>query len=92
MTQSAVTLGLRGDPAMAVRQLIIEGQTTLNSKLIETAHQVLERYRDKINDANQMDEAVQALRRQFGSKARQGSGSSPDKRKSGGLKLQIDHI
>ena len=31
-----------GDPAMAVCQLIIEGQTTLNSKLIETAHQVLE--------------------------------------------------
>ena len=39
-----------------------------------------------------MDEVVQALRRQFGSKTRQGSGSSPNKRKSGGLKLQIDHI
>ena len=92
IAQSAVTLGLMGDPAMAVRQLIIEGQTTLNSKLIETAHQVLERYRDKINGANQMDEVVQTLRRQFGSKTRQGNGSSPDKRKSGGLKLQIDHI
>ncbi len=42
IAQSAVTLGLMGDPAMAVRQLIIEGQTTLNSKLIETTHQVLE--------------------------------------------------
>jgi hypothetical protein len=42
IAQSAVTLGLMGDPAMAVCQLIIEGQTTLNSKLIETAHQVLE--------------------------------------------------
>ena len=92
IAQSAVTLGLMGDPAMAVRQLIIEGQTTLNSKLIETAHQVLERYRDKINGANQMAEVVQTLRLQFGSKTRHGSGPNTDKRKSGGLKLQIDHI
>jgi DNA-binding response OmpR family regulator len=91
IAQSAVTLGLMGDPAMAVRQLIIEGQTTLNSKLIEAAHQVLERYRDKINDASQMAEVVQALRQQFGSQARQGSSSVAAKRKSGGLKLQIDH-
>ncbi len=92
IAQSAVTLGLMGDPAMAVRQLIIEGQSTLNSKLIEVAHQVLERYRDKINDANQMAEVVQALRQQFGSQARQGSSTIAAKRKSGGLKLQIDHI
>ena len=92
IAQSAVTLGLMGDPAMAVCQLITEGQTTLNSKLIETAHQVLERYRDKINGANQMAEVVQTLRLQFGSKTRQGSGPNTDKRKSGGLKLQIDHI
>jgi DNA-binding response OmpR family regulator len=92
IAQSAVTLGLMGDPAMAVRQLIIEGQTTLNSKLIEAAHQVLERYRGKISEANQMAEVVQALRQQFGSQARQGNSSVAAKRKIGGLKLQIDHI
>ena len=92
IAQSAVTLGLMGDPAMAVRQLIIEGQTTLNSKLIEAAHQVLERYRSKINEADQMAEVVQELRQQFGSQAGQGNSSVAAKRKSGGLKLQIDHI
>jgi len=64
--EQAMTLSLGGNPAGAVQDLLLHGEETLNAKLVETAHLVLQRYAAKIPDAARLTEAVQALRSRFG--------------------------
>jgi DNA-binding response OmpR family regulator len=87
IAQSAVTLAMRGDPSMAVRQLIVEGQTTLNAKLIEAAHHLLERHGSKMPDADKLEQDLSQLREQFGARSKPG-GPSPSTRQTGSLKLK----
>ncbi|KRH98649.1 response regulator [Curvibacter sp. PAE-UM] len=66
LAEAAMALSLGGDPAGAVRNLLIHGNETLNAKLIETAHLVLQRYGAKISDAAELQAAVQQWRTRNG--------------------------
>jgi CheY-like chemotaxis protein len=87
ISQDAVSLGMRGDPASAVKQLLIEGTSTLNGKLIETAYQVLQRYQDKVPDALSLLDTVEGMRTKYGTRPNQ-SKKNEQKRKAGGLQLR----
>ncbi|MDZ4076402.1 MAG: response regulator [Hylemonella sp.] len=66
LAETAMALSLGGDPAGAVRNLLIHGNETLNAKLIETAHLVLQRYGAKITEAAELQAAVQQWRAKNG--------------------------
>lgn len=66
LAETAMALSLGGDPAGAVRNLLIHGNETLNAKLIETAHLVLQRYGAKIAEAAELQAAVQQWRAKNG--------------------------
>ncbi len=87
LAEAAMALSLGGDPAGAVRNLLIHGNETLNAKLIETAHLVLQRYGAKISDAAELQAAVQQWRTRNGNpnlRAALGEGGRP----AGGLSLR----
>ncbi|WP_394790522.1 response regulator [Rhodoferax sp.] len=65
ITESAMSLSLRGDPKGAVQDLVAHGNATLNAKLIETAYLVLQRYEDKIEGHVGLMQTVQDLRTRF---------------------------
>ncbi len=69
LAESAMALSLAGDPAGAVRNLLVHGNETLNAKLIETAHLVLQRYGAKISDAAELEAAIQQWRQKNGTPA-----------------------
>lgn len=87
--ETALSLSMGGDPAAAVKNLLSHGNETLNTKLIETAYLVLQRYASKIPEAKNFTEIVQELRGRYGS-----LNSKPalgeQKRQAGGLSLRID--
>ena len=86
-TEHAMSLSMGGNPRAAVEDLLQHGEATLNAKLIETAHLVLNRYADKIADAGALNLAVQALRTRYctlNSKPSLGE----QKRQAGGLTLR----
>lgn len=89
LTESAMTLSMDGNPKGSVEFLVQHGAATGNAKLIETAHLVLNRYLEKIDDAPALVEAVQSLRRLYCA-----AGSQPalggQKRQSGALSLRSD--
>lgn len=58
----AMSLSLRGNPGAAVNELITRAQETLNSKLVDSADQVLVRYSAKIGDASELQARVDAVR------------------------------
>ena len=64
--EHAMALSMSGNPSAAVKDLLNHGNETLNAKLIETAHLVLQRYAAKIPDAQYLTEAVQKVRALFG--------------------------
>jgi len=66
MAEVAMALSLSGNPTAAVRNLLIHGQETLNSKLIETAYLVLQRYAGKIPEAEPFEASVQEWRSRYG--------------------------
>ncbi|QKO20782.1 response regulator [Rhodoferax sp. BAB1] len=69
LAETAMALSLAGDPAGAVRNLLSHGNETLNAKLIETAHLVLQRYGAKISDAAELEAAIQQWRQKNGNPA-----------------------
>ena len=87
IAQDAVSLGMRGDPASAVKQLMIEGNSTFNGKLIETAYQVLQRYQDKVPDALHILGTVEALRTKYGTRPGQPR-KVEQRRQAGSLQLR----
>ena len=88
LAEHAMTLSLRGNPSGAVKELIQHGENTMNAKLVETAHLVLERYSTKIADKQALDDQVTSLRiRCTGTKKRASLGEQ--KRQAGGLTLRI---
>ena len=64
-TEQAMTLSLKGEPQRAVEALLEHGATTLNAKLIESAHLVLHRYADRIADEAALKARAQALRETY---------------------------
>jgi hypothetical protein len=73
---------------MAVRQLIVEGQTTLNAKLIEAAHHLLERYGPKMTNTATIEQELAGLRAQFGARG-MGFGQASNNQRSGGAKMKM---
>jgi predicted Zn-dependent protease len=62
ITEQAMTLSIKGDPRGTVMRLLQEGESTLNAKLIESAHQVLLRHSARIPDFEALNERVDAMR------------------------------
>lgn len=69
ITQEAMTLSLKGAPEGTVEQLLAAGERTGNAKLIESAHQVLQRYSERMTDFHALHERVEALRALYRSTA-----------------------
>lgn len=65
LTEEAMTLSLRGDPQSAVVKLLADGERTLNAKIIESAHLVLQRYEQRIPDHAELLKRAQALREKY---------------------------
>ncbi|MDM7943810.1 MAG: tetratricopeptide repeat protein [Hydrogenophaga sp.] len=65
MTEQAMTLSIKGDPQGTVLKLLEDGERTLNAKLIESAHQVLQRYTVRIADFAALNERTDALRERY---------------------------
>jgi DNA-binding response OmpR family regulator/Tfp pilus assembly protein PilF len=65
MTEQAMTLSIKGDPQGTVLKLLDDGERTLNAKLIESAHQVLQRYTSRIADHAALTERTNALRERY---------------------------
>ncbi len=86
-TEHAMSLSMGGNPRAAVEDLLQHGEATLNAKLIDTAHLVLNRYADKIADAGTLNLVVQALRTRFSTLNSKPS-LGEQKRQAGGLTLR----
>lgn len=65
MTEQAMTLSIKGDPQGTVMKLLEDGERTLNAKLIESAHQVLQRYNVRIANHAALNERTDALRERY---------------------------
>lgn len=65
MTEQAMTLSIKGDPQGTVLKLLEDGERTLNAKLIESAHQVLQRYNVRIPEFTALNERTEALRERY---------------------------
>lgn len=87
LTEAAVALSLAGDPRAAAMDLLQHGKATLNTKMLETAFLVLQRYTAKISDAADLIAKVQALRNQYSGHASR-PGMADTKRQAGGLTLR----
>ncbi len=84
----AMSLSLRGNPTAAVDELILRGEETLNSKLVESALMVIERYSAKIGDTAPLYARADALRAMCsGNKADMLREEGP--RKAGALSLRV---
>jgi hypothetical protein len=66
LAETAMSLSLAGNPAEAVRNLIAHGNETLNARLIENAHLVLQKYSAKIADYHELEAAIQTWRSRYG--------------------------
>jgi CheY-like chemotaxis protein len=84
----AMSLSLGGNPTAAVDALMLRGEETLNSKLVESAFMVMERYSAKITDSPSRQARAETLRSQcVGSKVRTSLAEGP--RKAGALSLRV---
>lgn len=85
--ETAMSLNMAGDATAAVKNLLILGTETLNSRLIDNAYQLLQRNAAKITDAATLQVAVQALRSTYGVGGGRAS-LGAQKRQAGGLALR----
>jgi hypothetical protein len=85
--ENAMAWSMAGDPALAVKDLLIHGNETLNAKLIETAHLVLQKYADKIPDAHRLRTVVEEMRSRFTTASLRPTLGEP-RRLAGGLMLR----
>jgi CheY-like chemotaxis protein len=84
----AMSLSLRGDPRAAFEELVARGTETLNTKLVESAEMVLNRYAEKIGEAPDLHARVQALRLQCSLPAADRAADEVP-RKAGALSLRV---
>jgi tetratricopeptide (TPR) repeat protein len=64
-TEDAMSMSLKGEPQRAVEALLDHGAATLNAKLIESAHLVLQRYAGRIPEEAALKARAQALRETY---------------------------
>jgi hypothetical protein len=65
LTEDAMALSLRDEPQQAAESLLAHGERTLNAKLIESAHLVLNRYTGRIPDETALTARAQGLRERY---------------------------
>jgi hypothetical protein len=87
LTESAMAMSMAGNQQAAVETLLMHGKSTGNAKLIDTAHLVLQRYPDKIADAQSLAASVVDLRVRF-SAFNTKPALGEQKRNAGGLTLR----
>ena len=89
VTQEAMSASLKGNPQRAVESLLEHGEETLNAKVIESAHLVLQRYEDRIPEHEALRGRAQQLRERFRTGAiRSGLGEQSNTgRAAGGVSL-----
>ncbi|NCP55515.1 MAG: tetratricopeptide repeat protein, partial [Rhodoferax sp.] len=88
LTETAMSKTLEDKPGAAVEELAAHGKETLNSKLIETAYLVLNRYPDKIADFAQWQSTINELRTRYNTQGIRPT-LGEQKRQAGGLTLRI---
>jgi len=64
--QAGIANSMSGNPAAAVEELLRCGQETLNSRLLENGHQLLQKHAAKIPHAAALGDALQGLRKKYG--------------------------
>jgi CheY-like chemotaxis protein len=65
LAEDALAHALRGQATQAVRQLLADAESTLSYKLLETARMTLQRHRDRVTDADELDAAIVDLRQRM---------------------------
>lgn len=65
ITEQAMRMSLKGDPAGTVEQLLRDAERTSNAKLIEAAHQVMQRHAARIEERDALKDAIRRLRERF---------------------------
>ncbi|MDT8992424.1 response regulator [Curvibacter sp. APW13] len=89
MAEVAMALSMSGNPAAAVKNLVLHGRETLSARLIDNAWQVLHKHGAKIADADAMGQEVQELRSLSGAHLTSNKATLGDpKRQAGGLALR----
>jgi CheY-like chemotaxis protein len=88
LMESAVKLGMNGDPNGAIRQLMESGRATLNARLVSTALLVLHKYDQQIPDATAQLAAIQEWRALYGGPGqRPALGAAENARPPGGITI-----
>lgn len=94
ISQDAMALSLKGDPQGTVEQLLDAGEHTGNAKLIESAHQVLQRHSERMASYPALQERVEALRALYRTTApitRLGEHTSSGQTPPGGVSLSAGY-
>ena len=65
MSEHAMRMSLKGDPAGTVELLLADAERTRNAKLIESAHQVLQRHAERIATREALQQRVDAMRQSY---------------------------
>ena len=87
--ENAVAMSLAGDPGGAVAQLLESAHTTLNTKLLDMAQQMLTRHAARFEDAAGRQEAIDALRARCGTTTPRAVLGQATERKPGELVLRV---
>ena len=85
--ETAMALSLSGDPTAAIRNLLLHGKATLNSRLVDNAYQLLQKHRTTIKEAAALSVEIQEMRARCGTGNMKAS-LGEQKRQAGGLVLR----
>lgn len=88
LAQQAMSHAISGNPRAAVKALITHGGQTLNTKLMDTARLTLQRYRDKVPEAAELEDMVQAQLKRYAPSSLPPPLGQPTGRSAGGLSLR----
>lgn len=88
LAQQSMSHTIAGNPRAAVKALVTHGGQTMNTKLIDTARLTLQRYRDKIPEADEMEGLIQDLLARYAPSSLPPNLGQPSGRSAGGLSLR----
>lgn len=86
--EKVLTHAKAGSPGAAVKALLVQGAQTCNAKLLDLTDLVLNRYRDQIDNANDLSALIQDLRNKYCHQSLHVQLGASTGRPSGGLKLR----
>jgi CheY-like chemotaxis protein len=88
LAEEALSHTLAGNARAAVKALIAHGADTCNAKLIDTARATLQRYRERIADADALGEMIEAMRARWSPSAAVPPLGQAQGRAAGGVTLR----